>query len=55
MHKLSHKKRDETIEKGFKFTGPLRPFPYTFTGKREVPEHIKRPDYAKNGQPNQHF
>ena len=49
MHKLSHKKRDETIEKGFPFTGPLRPFPYSFTGKREVPDHIKKPDYAKSG------
>jgi len=49
MHKLSHKKRDETIESGFKFTGPLRPFPYSFTGKRDVPDDIKAPDYAKSG------
>ena len=33
----------------------MRPFPYTFKGMREVPEHIKKPDYAKSGKPNQHF
>jgi methionyl aminopeptidase len=33
----------------------MRPFPYSFTGKRHVPDHIKKPDYAKTGQPNQHF
>ena len=55
MHKLAHKKRDEKLESGFKFTGPLRPFPYSFTGKRAVPEEIKKPDYAASGQPNMHF
>ena len=50
MHKLTHKKRDEKIESGFKFTGPLRPYPYSFTGRREVPSEIKRPDYVKNSQ-----
>lgn len=55
MHKLTHKKRDEAIESGFKFTGPLRPYPYSFTGKRKVPDHIKKPDYANTGQPNSHF
>lgn len=52
LHKLAHKKRDDKIESGFKFTGPLRPFPYSFVGKREVPEEIKKPDYAKTGAPN---
>jgi hypothetical protein len=50
MHKLTHKKRDEKIETGFKFTGPLRPYPYSFAGRRKVPDHIKKPDYAKNSQ-----
>ena len=50
MHKLVHTKRDEKIEAGFKYTGPMRPFPYSFTGRREVPEEIKRPDYARNNQ-----
>jgi len=43
-------KRDEKIETGFKFTGPLRPYPYSFAGRRKVPDHIKKPDYAKNSQ-----
>lgn len=55
MHKMVHQKREEKIESGFKFTGPLRPFPYTFTGHRPVPDHIKKPDYAKTGAPNQSF
>ena len=55
MHKLAHKKRDEKIEQGFKYTGPLRPHPYSFVGKRQVPDDIKKPDYAKTGAPNQHF
>ena len=57
MHKLVHKKRDEKIETGFKFTGPLRPYPYSFTGRRPVPDDIKKPDYAKNSQgaPNRSF
>ena len=46
---MSHKKRDEKIEEGFNYTCPLRPFPYSFTGKRQVPDHIKAPDYAKTG------
>ena len=33
----------------------MRPFPYSFKGRREVPDHIKKPDYAKSGQPNAHF
>lgn len=57
MHKLVHKKRDEKMESGYKYTGPLRPFPYSFTGRREVPDHIIKPGYAKNaqGEPNKDF
>ena len=46
---MVHQKRDDKIESGYKYTGPLRPFPYSFTGKRDVPDHIKKPDYAKSG------
>ena len=46
MHKLSHKKREEKIETGFRYRGPMRPFPYSFSKHREVPSHIKKPDYA---------
>lgn len=52
---MAHKKRDEKIESGFKYSGPLRPFPYSFVGKREVPDSIKKPDYATTGSPNAHF
>jgi methionyl aminopeptidase len=52
---MVHTKREEKIESGFKFTGPLRPFPYSFTGHRKVPDHIKKPDYAKTGAPNASF
>jgi methionyl aminopeptidase len=31
--------------RNYKFTGPLRPH-YPLSAKREVPAHIKRPDYA---------
>ena len=55
MHKLAHVKREEKIESGFKFAGPLRPSPYSFIGHREVPETIKKPDYAKTGAPNASF
>lgn len=58
IHKLSHVKQDvEKQHSGFKFTGPLRPFPYTFTGRREVPSEIVKPDYARNstGAPNADF
>lgn len=49
MHKLSHKIQDPVKKHtGFKFTGPLRPSPYSFTGRREVPSEITKPDYAKN-------
>lgn len=58
IHKLSHKKKDpEEEHKGFKFTGPLRPYPYSFTARREVPADIPTPDYVKNsmGAPNADF
>ena len=51
LHKLVHTKRDEIIESSFKFTGSLRPYPYSFTGQRPVPQRIKRPDYALTGNP----
>lgn len=47
-----HKKTEKPSEDGYKFSGPLRPFPYSFRGHRNVPEHIKKPDYAKSGSPN---
>ena len=39
----------EKLESGFKFTGPMRPSTYSFTGRRSVPDEIKKPDYAKHG------
>ena len=33
----------------------MRPFPFSFKGMRQVPDHIKKPDYAKTGKPNEHF
>ena len=48
FHKMSHKKPEEKKDSGI-YTGPLRPFPYSFKGHREVPDHIKKPDYAKSG------
>jgi len=48
-----HKKKDPVKDDGYKYSGPLRPFPYSFTGHRPVPEHIKKPEYAKSGQPKQ--
>lgn len=49
FHKLLHKKKDEVKDDGFKYSGPMRPFPYTFTARRNVPGHIKKPDYAGSG------
>jgi len=46
LHKLVHIPREEQQKKrneGFKFTGPLRPG--VISKKREVPEHIPKPDY----------
>ena len=52
MHKLLHKKKEPVKEDGYKYSGPLRPFPYSFAGKRKVPDHIKKPDYWNTGNPN---
>lgn len=46
-----HKKKDE-VNDGFPYSGPLRPYPYSFKGHRKVPEHIKKPDYHSSGKPN---
>jgi methionyl aminopeptidase len=52
MHKLLHLPGKKAAEfnpwPGFKFTGPLRPFP--LSAKRLVPAHIPRPDYADDAQ-----
>lgn len=48
---MIHAKSSSLIESSFNFTGDLRPFPYSFTGRREVPKRIERPDYAESGQP----
>ena len=50
-----HKKTEKPSEDGYKYSGPLRPFPYGFRGHRNVPQHIKKPDYAKSGSPNLEF
>ena len=56
FHKLAHSKpKDGSASQSSIYTGPLRPYPYSFKGKRNVPEEIKKPDYATTGQPNQHF
>jgi len=34
------------MEDNFEYSGPLRPFPYSFKGQRKVPDHIIKPDYA---------
>lgn len=52
---MVHQKREDKIESGFKYTGPLRPFPYSFTGKRVVPKDMNKPDYATTGAPSAHF
>jgi len=53
FHKLAHKKPETgaKADSGI-YTGPLRPHKYGFTGRRSIPDHIKKPDYAKTGQPN---
>jgi methionyl aminopeptidase len=48
---MTHTKPEEKKEDSF-YTGPLRPFPYSFKGHRKVPDHIKKPDYAKTGKPS---
>lgn len=47
---MTHKKPEEKKESGI-YTGPLRPYPYSFKGHRAVPDHIKKPNYAKTGKP----
>ena len=37
FHKLGHKKQTVTQDDGF-YKGSMRPFPYSFSGKRPVPE-----------------
>ena len=54
---MTHQKPSDAqaSEPAGNFTGPLRPFPYSFRGHREVPETVQKPDYATSGSPNQHF
>lgn len=47
---MAHKKPEEKKESGI-YTGPLRPYPYSFKGHRAIPDHIKKPDYGKTGKP----
>lgn len=54
-HKSIHKNEDGSDEPyepfpTFQYTGALRPV-YPLTPRREVPKHIKRPDYAQQGKP----
>jgi methionyl aminopeptidase len=53
IHKTFHKKADEREEKKSKFayTGPLRPG--KISARRQVPAHIKLPDYALTGVPQE--
>ena len=44
-----HKKPEEPKKESYKYSGPLRPAPYSFRGHRKIPDHIKGPDYAKSG------
>lgn len=57
FHKMAHKKPDltNTLASNGLFTGPLRPYPRTFTGLRPIPANHPKPDYATSGSPNQHF
>jgi len=57
FHKMTHKKPsvDQNAEPAGQFTGPMRPFPKSFPGLRDVPEGLAKPDYATSGAPNQHF
>jgi methionyl aminopeptidase len=52
---MCHVKPAEVKDDGYKYSGPLRPAPYSFQGKRQVPAHIKKPDYATTGRPNMAF
>jgi hypothetical protein len=45
VHKILHKNTSETgATKGI-YTGTMRPFPYGFAGRREVPAFVDKPDY----------
>jgi len=34
----------------FRYTGSLRKYPYSFEGRREIPDHIERPEYGETGK-----
>ena len=57
VHKLLHvKKEDQSSNQNqkkdnFRYTGPLRPG--NVAPRRQVPDHIKKPDYAKSGIPSE--
>lgn len=55
FHKLAHVKKTSDDGSSKFYTGPLRPYSYSFRGHRAVPDETKKPDYAKTGKPNQHF
>lgn len=48
IHQLLHKK---VGGEKFKYTGTLRPYPYSFVEMRKVPAEIQGPDYAETGAP----
>ncbi|CAM0139963.1 unnamed protein product [Umbelopsis sp. WA50703] len=53
LHKAIHGRPDGATYDpfpNFKYTGPLRPV-YPLSPVRAVPDHILRPDYAKDGTP----
>lgn len=56
VHKTIHQAADTNSEGSydpfpeFAYSGPLHAA-YPLTPRREVPKHIKRPDYAQNGRP----
>jgi len=54
FHKLAHVKKQVVKETG-NFAGPLRPFPYSIKGHRDVSKKNKKPDYARTGEPNASF
>ncbi|KAL4476473.1 hypothetical protein ABPG74_010206 [Tetrahymena malaccensis] len=53
IHKLFHKKQEEqaVAKSKFNYTGTLRPG--KISPRLYVPEHIKKPDYASSGIPNE--
>ena len=48
-HKLNHGKRNDS---GFKYTGSLRPYAYSFSTLRSVPDEVKKPEWAETGAPH---